>query len=601
MTVATALHPGAGKVGTTRSARYRRAMEGLFIRSEYGTVVPMTFSESQRIMWEHVAPRLDNRDKLWFIVLKARQIYSSTFFCALSFIRTLERPGTHSLVLAHDLFTSHDLFDKVKTFDQYLPLPKVRAPRMNELIYPFPNGTSRYRVISAGSVAKGRGTTQTAMILSEIPSWPHPEIAAGLFQAMPDLPDTILVEESTAKGISGPGKLFYDEWNRATRRESDLEPMFIPWFTMMKYRRPVSLPPDDWDEEEKLLAEAFGGPNGLEVNPDRSRVMNLEAIGRQLAWRRYAIKTKCQNSNDIFHQEFPSSPDEAFVASGMPAFDKMALQRQRPHLRPPKWRGTFENKKITERQNGELRVWVEPEADTQYAIGADTAEGITGGDYAAAQIINCRTMEQVACIHGTIPPYEFAQLLNAVGRYYNKAWLCVEVNASGHRVQDHLIREFYYPNLHRWRGKPDKIKIGQSHLYGWDTSVWSRPILIGAGQRALNHNLVTLHEEGLLEELTHFSKNDDGKYEAEVGHDDRVMALLLALRSREENYVERKLTPITTAPDINNIRTVESDVWQHGINEKGQLTSTATAQNRRQIAKILAKKATAAVKHWMEF
>ncbi len=594
-------------VGDSRSARYRRAMEGLFIRSETGTTVPMKFSASQNILWDHVAPRLDRRDKLWFIVLKSRQIYSSTFFCALCFVRTLEQAGTHSLVLAHDLFTSHDLFDKVKTFNDHLPLPKIRAPRMNELVFPFPSGTSRFRVISAGTVAKGRGTTQTAMLLSEIPSWPHPDIATGLFQAMPDLPDTILVQESTARGISGPGKLFYDEWNRAVRGESDLEPIFIPWFTMAKYRRAASLPPDDWDEEEKLLAEAFGGPNGLEVNPDKSSPINIEAVGRQLAWRRYAIKTKCQNSLDNFHQEFPASPEEAFIASGMPAFDKLQVLKQRPNIRPPKWKGTLEQTtkgpKIVERHHGELWVWEDPQPDDQYVIGADTAEGLAGGDYASAQVINCRTLEQAASIHGLIPPYEFACLLNATGRYYNKATLCIEVFPSGHRVQDHLIREFFYPMLHRWKGKPDKVKPGVSHMYGWETNVWSRPILVGAGQRALNHNLVTLHEDGLLDELMHFSKNDNGKYEAEVGHDDRVMALLLALRSREENYVERKVQPIATSDvDIKNVRVVESDVWQHKVDEKtGQISSVATAQKRRQISKILMDKAKQSVKHWMEF
>lgn len=589
------------KVGTARSDRYRRTMEGLFIRSESGTVTPMRFSQSQEILWEHVAPKLDARDKLWFVVLKARQIYSSTFFCALSFVRTLEQPGTHSLVLAHDLFTSHDLFDKVKTFNDYLPLPKIRAPRMNELIFPFPSGTSRYRVISAGSVAKGRGTTQTAMIMSELPSWPHPEIATGLFQAMPDLPDTVFVLESTAKGISGQGKLFYDEWNRAVRGESDLQPIFIPWFSMAKYRRPAPLPPDDWDEEEKLLAEAFGGPNGLEVNPDRSSPIDLTKVGHQLAWRRYAIKTKCQNSVDNFHQEFPSSPEEAFVASGMPAFDRMELAKQRPNIRPPKFRLSLEGKKLVERTHGEVRVWSEPTADDQYVIGADTAEGLSGGDYASAQILNCRTLEQVATVHGHIPPYEFSCLLNAVGRYYNKAYLCIEVFPSGHRVQDHLIREFFYPMLHRWRGKPDKVKPGVSHMYGWETNVWSRPILVGAGQRSLNHNLVTLHEDGLLDELMHFSKNDDGKYEAEVGHDDRVMALLLALRSREENYVERKLQPVMTSPDISNVRTVESDVWKHEFDDKGQITKTSATAERRKISKMLADKAKQAAKHWLEY
>ena len=124
----------ATAVGTDRASRYRRAMESLYIRDEHGRTVPMRFSESQELLWRHIAPRLNRRDKLWFIVLKSRQVYSSTFFCALTFIRTLEQAGTHSLVLAQDLFTSHDLFEKCRTFYDHLALPKLRTPRVNELI-----------------------------------------------------------------------------------------------------------------------------------------------------------------------------------------------------------------------------------------------------------------------------------------------------------------------------------------------------------------------------------------------------------------------------------------------------------------------------------
>lgn len=577
-------------------------MEGMFVRSEYGNLVPMKFSESQEILWRHIAPKLDTFDKLWFIVLKGRQVYSSTFFCALTLVRTMETPGTNSLVLAHDLFTSHELFDRVKTFYDYMPLPKIRAPRMNELIMPFKGGTSKYRVISAGSVAKGRGTTQTAMLLSELPSWPHPDIATGLFQVVPNLPNTVLVEESTAKGISGPGKLFYQEWDRAVRRESDLEPIFIPWFSMKKYARKPGVHPDDWDAEEKLLAETYGDHTGLTAMPDKGRLMNLLAIGEQLAWRRFAIKTLCQGVVDNFRQEYPSSPEEAFIASGLPAFDRMELLRQRPNIKPPLVRMGMVGKKLEETSQGPVRIWSTPKDGEEYVIGADTAEGIAGGDYACAQVLNCRTLEQVASIHGHLPPYEFACLLNAVGLYYKRAMLCIEVFPMGHRVQDHLIREFMYPRLHQWRGKPDKIRSFRSNLYGWETNVWSRPLLVGAGQRALNHNLCTLHEDGLLTELMHFSRNDDGKYEAELDHDDRVMALLLALRSREETYVERKLGPITTEPDaITGVRVMDATVFQTTSDKAGNLTTVARGDQRRALSRILREKAGKALEHWMSY
>ena len=159
----------------------------------------------------------------------------------------------------------------------------------------------------------------------------------------------------------------------------------------------------------------------------------------------------------------------------------------------------------------------------------------------------------------------------------------------------------FYPNLHRWRGKPDRVRMTPAKLYGWETNIWSRPLLLGAGQRALNHNLVTLHEDGLIGELMHFSKNDEGKYEAEVGHDDRVIALLLALRSREENYIERTHGP-SLSDDLglpHAVRVTESGVFEHTADSQGQMTSQASV--RRRLSKMLKEKAANAAKSWMSF
>ena len=550
-------------------------MEGLRIRSETGRIVPMRFSRSQEILWKHVAPALDQREKLWFINLKGRQVYSSTFFQALTFVRTIEQPGTNSLVIAQDLETANELFNKSKMFFETLPLPKLAPGRVSELTFPFTRGVSKYRVISS-AVAKGLGTTQTCIHASEVSNWQHPEVLSGLLQAVPDLPNTIIVLESTANGMTGRGELFYDEWNRAVRGESDFVPVFTPWWVMPKYRRRPAVPMDDWNEEERLLAEQFS------------------VDGEQIAWRRAVVKTKCRGSVDIFHGWYPASPEEAFVASGMPAFDRLAVLRQRSNIQEPLWRGDFvpsDDHKQWTRQDlhrGPVRLWKHPEEGHKYVIGADTSEGIAGGDYSCAEVLDMESLEQVASIHGHIPFYEFAVLLNGVGRYFNRALLCIEVYPQGHTVQDYLIRTWSYPNLHQWRGKPDAMDQRKRRLWGFETNVWSRPLLIGAGQRAINGGLVTLHESGLLDEIMRFSKADNGKYQASAGHDDRVIGLLLALRSREENYVAPKAPPPISA---------EFDQLPIGVRIIEARDTSADA--RRRISKILRERAVGAVKSWM--
>ncbi len=45
----------------------------------------------------------------------------------------------------------------------------------------------------------------------------------------------------------------------------------------------------------------------------------------QLYWRRWAIDSKCEGSADLFRQEYPGCPEEAFLGSGRPRFSHEAL------------------------------------------------------------------------------------------------------------------------------------------------------------------------------------------------------------------------------------------------------------------------------------
>lgn len=555
----------------SRSARYRRVMEGLYIRDEGSKLVPMRFSESQEELWRHVAPNLDRPAKHRYIVLKSRQVYSSTFFEALSFVRTTEQAGTHTLVVAHDLDTSGALFEMAKRFHDHLPLPKLKPSKVKEIEFPFPGGTSRLRVLSAGTMGKGRGTTQTCAHFSEVAYWPHADVLAGMMQAIPALDDTFVVLESTANGMQGDGQLFYELWKAAVSGESEFVPIFIPWFWMKKYRRDVTIDMADLDEIETVLVEQH------------------KLDGYQLAWRRAKINTEFRGDADLFAQEYPATPEEAFIATGKPAFNRLAVLKQRKNVCAPLARGTFIGTKWLDQPRGDVRIWQDPLPGHPYVIGADVATGTTGGDYSAAIVLNMRTLEQVASIHGLIPPHDFAVLLNTIGRHYNKAIVAIEVNHIGLAVQDPLIRTFYYPNLHPWKGKPDQIRRTPSRLYGWVTNVATRPLLLDAGRKVINKELICLHEEGLLQELIEFSLNDAGKYEARAGHDDRVIALLIALRSREENYFAPRVTKpnMSDLPLPNGVRVVEA-----------RETSLDAA---RRLSKLLRARAADAARNWMMY
>src|SRR3990167_1358511 len=135
------------KAAFSRSQAYYRAMNALMIRNESGLIVPMRFADSQEIIWRNVAPVLDVGGKLWYIVLKGRQVYSTTFFTNLVFLRTLERPNTNSLIIAQDLDTSGEIFGKSRTFYDHLPLPKFHPGKVKELTFPLDGGASHLKVL----------------------------------------------------------------------------------------------------------------------------------------------------------------------------------------------------------------------------------------------------------------------------------------------------------------------------------------------------------------------------------------------------------------------------------------------------------------------
>ena len=64
---------------------------------------------------------------------------------------------------------------------------------------------------------------------------------------------------------------------------------------------------EELTEEEEALKAAFGLDN------------------EQIMWRRWCIRNNCNNDIDLFHQEYPSTPEEAFIATGAGVFDNKAI------------------------------------------------------------------------------------------------------------------------------------------------------------------------------------------------------------------------------------------------------------------------------------
>jgi antitoxin component of RelBE/YafQ-DinJ toxin-antitoxin module len=192
-----------------------------------------------------------------------------------------------------------------------------------------------------------------------------------------------------------------------------------------------------------------------------------------------------------------------------------------------------------------LKIWERPFPYGQYVIGADVAQGLTGGDYSCAVVLKLvrrggdMCFEMVAQYHGHINSLAYAEELMKLAIYYNSATLVVERRGPGDATL-HRLKELGYWNLFRDLSDPSQATFTPDALFGVDTNVKTKGIFISMLQNTIKdartgERTIIIPDHSTLEELGHFGQEmtETGlsyRFKALGGmHDDRVMALALAV------------------------------------------------------------------------
>ncbi|HEY3315194.1 MAG TPA: hypothetical protein VGL40_07985 [Bacillota bacterium] len=515
------------------------------IKQPGAPIVSLFPNVAQQKLLTKVAEIRELRRPVRILVPKARQLGISTITEGLIFQNTVTHKNINSLIIAHEDDPAQELFEMTRLFYDELPLalrPMKRYSNRAELWFENPHEwerrskpglRSRIRVASARNVKIGRSKTLHNVHLSEWAFYNDPKtLIDGLLQAVPNMPGTMVVGESTANGVGGH---WYETVMAAREGESEWIILFFPWFEAAEYR----MGREDGaeflgqgrlvlDEEEQALNNAY----------------NLE--DEQLIWRRWAIENLCGGDLAIFHQEYPSNLDESFITSGRPVFNVIKLQTMRHNCKPGE-RFTVEPSpdnpsgpwRVKPDPNGEVEVFIAPDEGHDYDLGADVAEGLPEGDYSAGEVCDHETGEQAAEIHGHFDDDLFARKLDGLGRWFNNALLGVERNNHGHSVLNTLVNYTKYPNLYFHDDWDDKAGTNVERP-GWPTTAQTRPLMITALQEAVRDGWWKIHGSGLLGEMMTFAWNAKGKAEATGkgkpggAKDDRVIAagIMLEIRQR---------------------------------------------------------------------
>lgn len=515
----------------------------LYIRDKKQRLVKLRFKPAQENLYRIIKEEHQAGRPVRLIVLKGRQEGISTATEALMFQDSATRPMVNTLIVAHQDKATSALFRMNKLFFDCLPKalqPMRKNSNAKELVFENPTRNedekrrrpglrSRISCVTAGGKGVGRSETFNNVHLSELAFWTGEvkETLLGIMQAVPDDPDTMAIIESTANGFNE----FKDLWDGAVAGTNGWRPVFLPWYMEPEYRKPVE-PNTVWTAEERNLQEQYG--------------LDEE----QLSWRRWCIKTNCGGDEQLFRQEYPNTPDEAFLLSGDPFFDNdtvMARRRAAPtplrvglfqHDEPEIEGGEPKNWRFTEggKENNFIRIYEEPVPGRPYVIGGDTAG--EGSDCFTAHVLDNTDGHQVAELQHPLSEILYARQVFCLGHYYNDALIGVEVNFSTY--PELKLEEWHYPNLYQ-RERFDTYKNKMVKSFGWVTSPKTRPIILAELHTVMEEAPELVVSFQTMGEMLTFVHGKDRRPEAASGeHDDLVMAAAIAhaIRGQQRYTVE---------------------------------------------------------------
>lgn len=517
---------------------YKYAKGNLFIKNKDASIVKFEPNIAQRALIERVIWLLENDQPVRIIVLKARQMGLSTAIEALIYWYTTTHKNITAAIIAHEEAASRNLYNMFKRYydnSNSLFKPNRKYDTRSDLTFGLQDQdgneiglNSVIKTATAKNTGAGRSDTIQLVHGSEVAFWENGEDLVGsLMQTVPRRPGTMIFLESTA---NGRGNFFAKMWDKSVKGDSVFETFFFPWWIQDEYEiegeEIESFTPEEQDIVDIMREGLKIGNEAYKVPEDR--------IQAKIRFRRYKER-EFVASPEVLLQEYPSTPHEAFIASGQTVFNIKALAHMEKNVKDTKTYGLHDNAErevyVEEDQYAKLKIWNMPEVGEEYVIGADAAEGIEGGDFSVADVIRVRDMKTVARYRSQmVDPDQFAHILDKLGRFYNFALIGPEVNNHGLAIVQRL-RDLFYSNIYKRESGLDEVFETPTAKFGWKTTSITKPLAIDYLAEAIREGLVQDEDIVFIEEAFSYVRDEKGRTNAESGtHDDTVMAKAIALQ-----------------------------------------------------------------------
>lgn len=448
---------------------YIKAIEENFtIINKDKVEVPFILNKAQR----HFLETLTDRN----VILKARKMGFSSVLLAVACVKFLFGKNERCVSMSFDKEASSKQLERAKQFiKSYERINGVKVPlkynSKNELVWQGENedGTSftnALRVGTAKSAGFGRGDDITFLHLTEVSMAVNiDQLLAGVGEAV--VHNTIISMETTANGYN-EFKTFWDEASAGARGYKCL------------FYNPT------WEYDDEYIAK------------------KRAELGR------------------LFDQEFPMTPELAFITSGELFFDIDALRKYLEHTEDKETKNGFRS--YRDFKDGEFILCF-----------ADTAAG--GGDFCAAHFFSKTNLDVPLVYHSkTIATEMTPHIHRMLEEIYDitgvKPVVAYERNNGGFFEMDRLAnlnRNMKYVIYREKLNQGTKYNSSEGPKLGWTTNSATRPAMLSMLKEAIDNNLITIYDKPTITELFSFIKVQTtsiwrGQAERSA-HDDLVMAL----------------------------------------------------------------------------
>lgn len=517
------------------------------------------------------------------ILLKARQWGGSTLVqLYIAWIQLFHKESWYSDIVAQDASTSRKIKAMYSKMLEKLPPWLIDCPDNAQLtftpyegsqldsIITYGKGTNitkaRDTVITIGTYNNpnsGRGGDISCVHYSEVGLWEDtdgkkPEdIIRSISSSLLMAPLTVEVIESTANGM---GNFFYRAYQAAKQGKSNRRAVFVPWFKIEKYTRPV--------EDKAAFAQWLLDNKDNDNPPDGCldsgkyywHLWILGATFEAINW--YILKRKDYIDHQDMMAEFPSDDVEAFRNSGKNVFSAYHLDKLKETCREPLYVGEVQGDSVQGKlalrnlhfvhdRSGLLKVWMLPQklkhrTARRYLVTVDVGGRGRDADWSDILVIDRYWMmfggspEVVAEWHGHIDHDLLAWKAAQIAAFYDNAKLVIESNTIETKDNDtdgdqsELIFNRIagvYDNLYIRRASEAKIAQGITTEYGYHTNRKTKPMIISnlvacvRDQSYIERNIDAIGEYAVYEK-----KENHCSFGAADGyHDDMVMTRAIGL------------------------------------------------------------------------